>query len=108
MKYAVTCAKARSYSAAASSLKVSSSGIPSSYFLSSDPSVERCRPELLCQSQRDYQRYLGPHYSGRIDITPNVVGGEAVAKCREGNAAASIPVLERLLTNGGFTLPWRG
>ena len=36
MKCAVTCAKARSYSAAASSLKLSSSGIPGSRFLSSD------------------------------------------------------------------------
>jgi hypothetical protein len=55
-----------------------------------------------------YQRYLGPENSGRIDTTPDVVGGEAVAKCQQGDAAASIPVLERLLTNGGFTLPRRG
>lgn len=33
MKYAVTCAKARSYSAAASSSKVSSSAIRASVFL---------------------------------------------------------------------------
>jgi hypothetical protein len=55
-----------------------------------------------------YQRYLGPENSRHIDTTPNVVGGEAVAKCQEGDAAASIPVLERLLTNGGFTLPRHG
>jgi hypothetical protein len=55
-----------------------------------------------------YQRYLGPENSHHIDTTPNVVGGEAVAKCQEGDATASIPVLERLLTNGGFTLPRRG
>jgi hypothetical protein len=55
-----------------------------------------------------YQRYLGPEKSGHFDTTPDVVGGEAVAKCQEGNAAASIPVLERLLTNAGFTLPRRG
>jgi hypothetical protein len=55
-----------------------------------------------------YQRYLGPHTLGRIGTTPNVIGGEAVAKCQEGDAAASIPVLERLLTNGGFTLPRHG
>src|SRR5260370_1886246 len=54
------------------------------------------------------QRYLGPEKSGHIDTTPNVVGGEAVAKCQAGDAAASIPVLERLLTNGGFTLPRQG
>ena len=55
-----------------------------------------------------YQRYLGSERSGHIDTTPNVIGGEAVAKCQEGDAAASIPVLERLLTNGGFTLPRHG
>ena len=55
-----------------------------------------------------YQRYLGPENSRHIDTTPNVVGGEAVAKCQEGDAAASIPVLERLLTNAGFTLPRQG
>jgi hypothetical protein len=55
-----------------------------------------------------YQRYLGPESSGHMDTTPGVVGGEAVAKCQQGDAAASIPVLERLLTNGGFTLPRHG
>jgi hypothetical protein len=55
-----------------------------------------------------YQRYLGPEDSHHMDTTPNVVGGEAVAKCQEGDAAASIPVLERLLTNAGFTLPRHG
>jgi hypothetical protein len=55
-----------------------------------------------------YQRYLGPEYSGRMDTTPDVVGGEAVAKCQQGDAAASIPVLERLLNNAGFTLPRHG
>ena len=55
-----------------------------------------------------YQRYLGPEYSGRMDTTPDVVGGEAVAKCQQGDAAASIPVLERLLSNAGFTLPRHG
>ncbi len=43
-----------------------------------------------------------------MDTTPGVVGGEAVAKCQEGNAAASIPVLERLLTSAGFSLPRHG
>jgi hypothetical protein len=55
-----------------------------------------------------YQRYLGPENSRHMDTTPNVVGGAAVAKCQEGDAAASIPVLERLLTSAGFTLPRHG
>jgi len=55
-----------------------------------------------------YQRYLGPENSRNMDTTPDVVGGEAVAKCQEGDAAASIPVLERLLTDAGFNLPRHG
>jgi hypothetical protein len=55
-----------------------------------------------------YQRYLGPENSHHMDTTPNVVGGEAVAKCEQGDAGASIPVLERLLTSAGFTLPRHG
>jgi hypothetical protein len=50
-----------------------------------------------------YQRYLGPENSHHMDTTPNVV-----AKCQEGDAAASILALERLLTNGSFTLPRHG
>ena len=37
----------------------------------------------------------------------NVIGGEAVAKCREGDAKASIPTLERLLKDADMTLPPR-
>jgi hypothetical protein len=54
-----------------------------------------------------YQRYLGPTNGREMNASPDVVGGEAVAKCQQGDAAASIPVLERLLTNAGFTLPQR-
>jgi len=35
-------------------------------------------------------------------------GYVAVAKCRQGDAAAAIPTLERKLTNARFTLPARG
>src|SRR5947209_12784072 len=45
IKYAVTCAKARSYSAAASSLKVSSSGMSGSFF---DCGLWRHRPPGWC------------------------------------------------------------
>jgi hypothetical protein len=54
-----------------------------------------------------YQRYLGPGNSRQMG-SPDAVGGEAVAKCQQGDAAASIPVLERLLTKAGFSLPPRG
>jgi hypothetical protein len=56
-----------------------------------------------------YTQYVGPNeYSRRMVATPGVEGGVAVAECHQGNAAASIPVLERLLSNAGFNLPPRG
>jgi hypothetical protein len=56
-----------------------------------------------------YLRYVGrSEWSDRTGVTPDVDGGVAVAKCREGDAAAAIPILERKLTDAGFTLPPRG
>jgi hypothetical protein len=56
-----------------------------------------------------YQRYVGanPGSSSLSGVTPDVQGGEAVAKCREGDARASIPTLERLLKDGDVPLPPR-
>jgi hypothetical protein len=56
-----------------------------------------------------YLRYVGADpNSGSFDgVTPDVIGGEAVAKCREGDAKASIPTLERLLKDADMTLPPR-
>ena len=56
-----------------------------------------------------YQRYVcaNPGSTGMDGVTPDVIGGEAVAKCREGDAKASIPTLERLLKDADMTLPPR-
>lgn len=56
-----------------------------------------------------YTRYVGPDPNSPSlgGVMPDVTGGEAVAKCREGDARASIPVLERLLTDADITLPPR-
>ena len=56
-----------------------------------------------------YTRYVGPNpNSPALDgVMPDVTGGEAVAKCRQGDARSSIPVLERLLRNADITLPPR-
>ena len=56
-----------------------------------------------------YNRYVGanPNSTTTAGVTPNVAGGEAVAKCREGDARASIPTLERLLRDADITLPPR-
>jgi hypothetical protein len=56
-----------------------------------------------------YQRYVGadPGSSSMGGVTPDVAGGEAVAKCREGDARASIPTLERLLKDAEMPLPPR-
>ncbi|WP_395708333.1 hypothetical protein [Reyranella sp.] len=56
-----------------------------------------------------YQRYVGPdpNSANMAGVRPDVQGGEAVAKCREGDARASIPTLERLLKDADITLPPR-
>ena len=56
-----------------------------------------------------YMRYVGadPASASFDGVTPDVAGGEAVAKCREGDAKASIPTLERLLKDADMTLPPR-
>lgn len=56
-----------------------------------------------------YQRYVGadPSSASMSGVTPDVQGGEAVAKCREGDAKASIPTLERLLKDADIALPPR-
>lgn len=56
-----------------------------------------------------YVRYVGRSEAGpNAPVRPDVNGGVALAKCREGDAAAAIPILERKLVNAGFTLPPRG
>jgi hypothetical protein len=56
-----------------------------------------------------YVRYVGRSEAGpNAPVRPDVNGGVALAKCKEGDAAAAIPILERKLRNGGFTLPPRG
>jgi hypothetical protein len=56
-----------------------------------------------------YVRYVGRSESGpNAPVKPDVNGGVALAKCREGDAATAIPILERKLVNAGFTLPPRG
>jgi hypothetical protein len=56
-----------------------------------------------------YRSYVGanPGSSSMDGVTPDVAGGEAVAKCREGDAKAAIPTLERLLKDGDIPLPPR-
>jgi hypothetical protein len=62
-----------------------------------------------CKALSDlYMRYIGrdessPGERGQKSAEGNI----AVMQCRQGNAAASIPVLEKKLTNNRFTLPPR-
>ena len=56
-----------------------------------------------------YIRYVGRSEAGpHSPVRPDVNGGVALAKCKEGDFAAGIPILERKLTNAGVTLPPRG
>jgi hypothetical protein len=56
-----------------------------------------------------YIRYIGRSEAGpRTPVTPDAVGGTALAQCKEeGKAAQAIPVLERKLLDARFTLPPR-
>jgi hypothetical protein len=56
-----------------------------------------------------YIRYVGRSEAGpRTPVTPDVVGGTALAQCKhESTVAEAIPVLERKLLNARFTLPPR-
>lgn len=56
-----------------------------------------------------YIRYVGRSEAGpNAPVKPDVNGGVALAKCKEGDAATAIPILERKLVNAGFSLPPRG
>jgi hypothetical protein len=64
-----------------------------------------------CQALSEtYLRYVGHHESDHRPpyLRGTLDGQVAVAKCRQGDAAAAIPVLERVLTDNKFTLPARG
>jgi hypothetical protein len=55
-----------------------------------------------------YARYVGrSEFGPHAPVKPDVNGGVAMAKCKEGDAATAIPILERKLIGGGFTLPPR-
>ena len=56
-----------------------------------------------------YIRYVGRSETGpRTPVTPDAVGGTALAQCKEeSKVAQAIPVLERKLLNARFTLPPR-
>ena len=61
---------------------------------------------------RDYCGQLAGlylRYEGSIGarIMPNVSATEAINECANGNYAAGIPVLERVLRDSDFTLPKR-
>ena len=56
-----------------------------------------------------YVRYVGRSEAGpNAPVRPDVNSGVAMAKCKEGDTATAIPILERKLVNAGFTLPPRG
>jgi len=52
-----------------------------------------------------YRRYLGNSAEGKM--FPDVTVANAITECEKGNTAAGIPVLEKKLRDGRFTLPKR-
>lgn len=60
---------------------------------------------LYCQSLADrYTSYVN-NPNSRNPAPANAAVQVAIAQCQSGNTAAGIPVLEKTLTNAGFTLP---
>ena len=73
------------------------------------PATRAADLRYCAQLSELYIRYVGRSEHGpSAPVRPDVNGGVALAKCREGDAAAAIPILERKLLNVGFTLPQRG
>ena len=72
--------------------------------------ISRAADLRYCATLSDlYVRYVGRSEAGPDSpVRPDVVSGVALAKCKEGDAATAIPILERKLRNAGFTLPPRG
>ena len=65
--------------------------------------------EYCARLSEVYIRYIGRSEAGpRTPVTPDVVGGVALAQCKhESTVAQAIPMLERKLLNARFTLPPR-
>lgn len=57
------------------------------------------------QLSATYRRYLGSTGEGKT--FPDVAAATAIDQCERGNTAAGIPVLEKKLRDGRFTLPKR-
>ncbi len=70
----------------------------------------RLSPEQqYCEALSDlYMRYVGNPETEPRQVRRNDADAEkALSQCRQGDAAASIPVLERKLTGNRITLPQR-
>jgi hypothetical protein len=52
-----------------------------------------------------YRRYMGNSAEGKM--FPDLTAAKAMDDCEKGNTAAGIPVLEKKLRDGRFTLPKR-
>jgi hypothetical protein len=78
--------------------------------LSAHAQSHKSSPEQqYCEALGDlYMRYVGNPETQPRNVRRNDADAEqALAQCRQGAAAASIPVLERKLIDNGFTLPQR-
>ena len=65
--------------------------------------------QQYCEALSDlYMRYVGNPETQPRSVRRNDADAEkALAQCRQGDAAASIPVLERKLADNRITLPQR-
>lgn len=73
---------------------------------SSVPALAQSSDAAYCAALADLaRRYLGNTAEGRN--VPDLNTSAAILDCQKGNFAAGIPVLEKKLRDGRFTLPKR-
>jgi len=69
----------------------------------------RADDRQYCESLIEmYRTYVNEPMQGRMQRPPNVEPEVAIAKCRSGDTATGIPILEKVLRDNRFTLPPRG
>lgn len=72
----------------------------------SSPAFAQSDDAIYCTKLSSLARsYLGQPVRGKVQ--PDADTMIAINNCEQGNAKAGIPVLERKLLEGGFTLPKR-
>ncbi len=95
-------------------MKIQTAGLTLGLALALPITVVHAQASKMPLSDRQYCQSLADSYTTYVNdpnshrpAPPNAGVQSAIAQCQAGNTAAGIPVLEKALTNAGFTLPAR-